>query len=885
MSRPSSSGLPALRPGHRRRWTAVALAVATALLSLTVVDAALAQTPSAQIPPAQAKTVEGLIIRFRTAKDGGVTATSATATAPVDGVVNGSAQPAGARQPKALDWWWPYRPDRRPTRPGNGGNDQGGNDQGGDDQGGANQGGADQGGSDQGNTDQGNTDQGSTDQDGSNGDSTEPADPGPIVTPPEVQVPTSVDVDPATGQVADPINVVQAMGSRAGVAVAFERHAADGTLIARLPSALTSDEARNVAQRLMKDPAVLSVTPDILLHSSAIDPLLDRQWSIQPLANTEGGPGSMNAMPLWPHTLGATAGGTPVVVAVLDSGRTDHPDLNAAWLGGHDFVSASPSGSMSVPNDGDGRDADPSDPGNACADGPGEAMASNWHGTAVAGVIAATMNNGIGLAGGAPAARIVPVRVLGRCGGRLSDTLDAMQWAAGLSVPGVPDNPNPARIINLSLASDESEACSSETSHLVQDVIDRILARNVLIVAAAGNDGALATYPAIGSVGLPANCRGVLSVAAHTRSGDLATYSSYGARVSLTAPGGGGGGGGINPGCKHQSWETCQPDGIVTTMNSGTDAPGEATYTTSFLGTSAATPHVSAAAALLLALRPEATPQDLISALTSTARPWPETSFCAAEAGKGLCGSGMVDAAAAAAHLLVAPQVAVEPVTGPFPGGTTVTLNATGRSDRYDSSTLTWQWQQVSGPAAVIQTGPGSRATVTLPLGRSQVVVEVKVTDPVGLATFSQVVLDVNNAPLPPPVAMARYPVGALVQLSLAGNDPDGDTIRYALIRGPADLTVDSRSGLLTWVASSPGRHTIVVALTDAYGARGEDLVFTIDVESPTPTMSGSSAAPASGGGSGGGGGSNGLFGAALFLVLAVVARSRRLRGREHREH
>lgn len=861
------------------------------LAAVAAVAALLTMVPDgvtwAQSASADTRTVDGLIVRFRTTTEDAGTAGSPSAT--TDGPRTGSdASPVnGTRQPKASGWWWPYRPGTRPTRPG-----QGGTGQGGDDQGGGNSGPNEPTGPAEPTGPTGPTGpteptkpadptkpaeqteptEPTTPTDPAGGDP--PGDPGTGPSTPAIPVPTVVDVDPVTGLVADPVNATAEMSSRAGVAVAFTRHAADGSVVVQLPSPLTSDEARNVAQRLMADPMVLSVTPDIVLHPTGNDPMLSSQWSILPVTSPQGGLASMNAVPLWSVTRGTAATARPVVVAVLDSGRTAHRDLDAAWLGGYDFVSASPGGSLAVANDGDGRDSDPSDPGNACSDGPGGAMKSNWHGTAVAGVIAATRNNGIGLAGAAPDVRIVPVRVLGRCGGRLSDTLDAMLWAAGLSVPGVPDNPNPAQVINLSLASDESEACSSETSTLVQDVVDRVLARKVLIVAAAGNDGGLPTYPATGSVGLPANCRGVLSVAAHTRSGDLAAYSSYGAHVSLTAPGGGGGGVGANPGCKSQSWTSCRPDGIVTATNSGSDAPAGEDYTANFLGTSAATPHVAAAAALLFALRPDATPLDVMSALTSTARPWPSSSFCASDAGRGLCGSGMVDAAAAAAHLAAAPQLVVDPVAGPFPGNSVVTLSATGRSARYDPAALTWAWRQMSGPVAVVAAGPGPRATVTLPASRSQVLVEARVTDPDGLSTFTYVVLDVNNAPVSPSMTLTRYPVGALVQLSLAGTDPDGDAIRYALIRGPADMSIDSRSGLLNWVAATPGRHLVVVALTDAHGARSDDLVLAIEVESAvTPSVS--SATP---GTKGGGGGSSGLLEAMLFFALVVVARLRRLR-------
>src|SRR5690606_31257016 len=142
--------------------------------------------------------------------------------------------------------------------------------------------------------------------------------------------------------------------------------------------------------------------------------------------------------------------GNGVVVAVLDTGITRHGDLDANVLPGYDFIS-----DAGKANDGDGRDNDPSDPGdwvtlNQCPGG-NRAENSSWHGTHVAGTIAAVTNNAKGVAGTAFGARILPVRVLGTCGGYDSDIADAIVWAAGGSVSGVPTNANPAEVINLSL--------------------------------------------------------------------------------------------------------------------------------------------------------------------------------------------------------------------------------------------------------------------------------------------------------------------------------------------------------------------------------------------------------------------------------------------------
>src|SRR5690606_10716403 len=179
---------------------------------------------------------------------------------------------------------------------------------------------------------------------------------------------------------------------------------------------------------------------------------------------------------------------------------------------GHDFIGADPAGTFETANDGDGRDHDASDPGDWCSR-DGVVQPSSWHGTAVAGIIAAQVN-GYGGVGVAPGVRILPVRAIGRRGGYMSDVVDAMRWAAGLPVAEAPVNPHPARVLNLSLGS----AADSPCSVLQQQAVDEIVAADVLIVAAAGNEGATA-------MGSPANCSQVIAVAAHTRQGELASYS------------------------------------------------------------------------------------------------------------------------------------------------------------------------------------------------------------------------------------------------------------------------------------------------------------------------------------------------------------------------
>ncbi len=211
-------------------------------------------------------------------------------------------------------------------------------------------------------------------------------------------------------------------------------------------------------------------------------------------------------------------------VAVLDTGYVPHPDLVTGMANGYDFVSDPLSA-----RDGDGRDPNPRDEGdyapyNLCKD-QANAHISTWHGTSVAGIIGARGNNGMGMVGTADLARVQPVRVLGRCGGRTSDIADAIIWAAGGHVDGVPDNTYPAKIINMSIGT------VTRCPAAYQRAIDIARSKGALVVAAAGNGNTEASKYA------PANCMGVITVGATTKAGTRASFSNYGTRVNISAPG------------------------------------------------------------------------------------------------------------------------------------------------------------------------------------------------------------------------------------------------------------------------------------------------------------------------------------------------------------
>ncbi len=313
-------------------------------------------------------------------------------------------------------------------------------------------------------------------------------------------------------------------------------------------------EMTRVVRELARRPALAAVEPDRML-THAFTPN-DEFYPQQP-AYFRANFGT-NTAGAWHYSTG-----TGVNVAVIDSGITPH--LAGNVLGGYDFISDSDSA-----RDGDGRDADPNDEGDwhaagECANAPDLDKNSSWHGTFVAGAIAARTNNGKGVAGMAHGAKIVPVRALGRCGGALSDIAEAIVWASGGSVAGVPANANPAKVINLSISGPGS--CSAT----LQDAIDTAVGNGAVVVAAAGNAGVdVANYT-------PANCDDVVAVAAMVASGNFPLLSNYGEKIDVTAPA-----------------------TLIATMNSGPTTQTTETYS-SRSGTSTAAAQVSALAAMILA--------------------------------------------------------------------------------------------------------------------------------------------------------------------------------------------------------------------------------------------------------------------------------------------
>ena len=497
-------------------------------------------------------------------------------------------------------------------------------------------------------------------------------------TPPELQARVIVSLKPGaqalrahTMSRAHSADDVHALAQRRANSLAAHAGRAldSGRMLSQRAQVLTAKgiDSATLARRLALHPDVAYAVVDQRRHTQHVpnDPLFAAgpasglgpavgQWYLR--APSVSVPSAINAEAAWDRVNANPA----LVVAVLDTGiLADHVDLAGRVLPGYDMVADLPTA-----NDGNGRDANASDPGNWItasedADRRGDfyqcgTSNSSWHGTKTAGLIGAIADNGQGIAGAAAGVRILPVRVIGKCGGFDSDIAAGMLWAAGLDVPGLPYNATPARVLNLSLGGEGP--CEAFYLEAMQAVTEA----GAVVVVSAGNGAGRA-------VGSPANCPGAIAVAGLRHAGSKVGFSDLGPEVTISAPAGN---------CVNIGAGTPCLYPIATTSNLGLRGPtaGGSSWTDSFntsLGTSFASPLVAATVALMLSARSDLTPAQVIEALKRSARPFPTTGgdngdgtvvpMCRAPDGTdqlqcycrdGLCGAGMLDALAAVQTVL-----------------------------------------------------------------------------------------------------------------------------------------------------------------------------------------------------------------------------------------
>ena len=613
-------------------------------------------------------------------------------------------------------------------------------------------------------------------------------------------------------------SVVTKFAGRAGLAIREARGLIGGLNVLRIDPR-PGESFEQQLERVRSDADVEFAVPDERRFPHAIpsDPLYTGQWYLQ---NVQ--PSAINAQAAWDTSVG-NAG---VVIAVIDTGVLyGHPDLKRANIGGrllpgYDFIT-----NPAIANDGNGRDSDPTDPGdwvtsaesassgtfNNCG-----ASNSSWHGTRVSGIIGALSNNSAGVTGITWNPWILPARALGKCGGFDSDIIDAMAWAAGRHINGIPDNPYPAKIENLSLGS--SEACPASYASVVAD----LASTGVLVVASAGNEG--------GPVDTPANCPGVAAITGLRHAGTKVGFASLGPEVALGAPGGNC----VNTG----AGQPCLFS-IDTTTNDGTTTANNFTYTDQFninVGTSFSSPIVSGIAGLMASVNGNLNSAQLLARLKEGAtKPFPVSAdptvpMCHVPTGANdvqaaecscttsTCGVGMANAVGALNAALRPIAAVVRPANGSFGAGQAVALSGAGSAGACNRTIATYAWSISSGTGSLTSTNTAATSLSAAPTAPDTVTVRLTVTDDKGNQDTADVVVSSNTTTSSAPSNAGTNACPAAI------SPPPPVSVTVA----PATVTLNTETGTQTFTATVTNTPNLTVTWDVNGVAGGNSTVGTI---------------------------------------------------------
>ena len=712
---------------------------------------------------------------------------------------------------------------------------------------------------------------------------------------------------------------LEALAARRGLAIDTQRPITARMHVLQMRAAAAGETVDQMLARLRADPDVEYAVADQRRYVQSVtpnDPGYSGQWYLQ--AVSAATPAATDATDAWSTTTGISS----LIIADIDTGvRSDHPDLAGKLVPGYCFVS-----DAFVANNATCPGPDESDPGDWVtssdisshpAECGGESPGySSWHGTRVAGVLGAASNNAVGVAGVAWDAQILPVRALGKCGGTDSDIITAMLWAAGIQVTVNGQNlvnPNPARVINLSLGG--SGACPAS----YRDAINQILAKGAVVVASAGNE--------TGAVDAPANCPGVMAVAGVREDGTKVGYSSFGPQVAVSAPAGNC----VNTGAQQPCLYT-----ITTTTNLGIASPdandytgqyfcypdstgggspgsfqncsivGASQYRTFNIGTSFSAPQVAGIAALMASVNAKLSPSQIAARIKAGATAFPQSSLdivppaqqppacpstdpnsgqCICTNDGKTCGAGMADAAAAVDQAL-RPIAAVSLPTPSFSAGQGVPLQGGGSAASDGAVIGSYAWTNAGSLALAITGADLATATVTSPMCGIGTV-QLTVTDDAGRQDTATVVITPTTASTTAPSTAAPTNPAAATPAVMVAVCPATLTVQAgAAAQAFAAYVANAANTAVTWQVNGVAGGNANVGTVSAAGqytppasVRSSTVVSVTAVSVAASTVSSNAQVtitpapnpPSSGGG--GGGGAADWFDVAVIFGLLLVAR------------